>query len=390
MKFFHCIRQLHKLVPGPVTNMVALQSKQAKPLKPIRVPQTCSKGAKLLIRRIMDLLEHLKNNPFVLAPMAGITDKAFRSFMRKMGTGIVVTELVSATGLRHASAKTRRLMEFDQGQRPVGVQIFGYSMEDLDYAAREVEQMGADFVDLNFGCPVPKVVKKGAGSAILKDPVRLREVLRTVKSAVSIPVTIKVRTGWDSTTRNSMEVSQIAYDEGMTWMAMHGRTRAQGYSGLADWDYIGDVKAAAPLPILGNGDLTSASKAVSRLTESACDGVMIGRGCLKNPWIFEESLMQLKTGDSSFRADRDFQKVFRDLRIELESFFDDRLASLQLKKLAAWFSHGYPASAQFRKNIFQAKTLQEVSEHIEQYFQTNGDVIQADTSAEAFLMGGHG
>ena len=338
----------------------------------------------------MELLDHLHKNPFVLAPMAGITDKAFRSFMRKMGTGIVVTELVSATGLRHASQKTRRLMEFDQGQRPVGVQIFGYSMEDLDFAAKEVEQMGADFVDLNFGCPVPKVVKKGAGSAILKDPIRLREVLRTVKSAVNIPVTIKVRTGWDSQTRNAVEVSQIAGDEGVTWMAIHGRTRAQSYSGFADWDYIAEVKKASPIPILGNGDLTSANKAVSRLEESGCDGVMIGRGCLKNPWIFEESLEQWKTGDSSFRAERDFQKVFKELRIELESFFDERLSALQLKKLAAWFSHGYPASAQFRKNIFQAKTLQEVADCIEQYFDVNGDQIQADTSHEAFLMGGHG
>jgi nifR3 family TIM-barrel protein len=338
----------------------------------------------------MDLLEQLKANPFVLAPMAGITDKAFRSFMRKMGTGIVVTELVSATGLRHSSEKTRRLMEFDQGQRPVGIQIFGYSLEDLDFAAKEVEQMGADFVDLNFGCPVPKVVKKGAGSAILKDPIRLREVLRTVKSAVTIPVTIKVRTGWDAHSRNAIEVAQIAADEGITWMAIHGRTRAQAYSGEADWDYIKAVKDSSPIPILGNGDLTSASKAVNKLKESGCDGVMIGRGCLKNPWIFEESLVQWKSGDESYRADRNFNKVFKDLREELESFFDERLTALQLKKLAAWFSHGYPGSAQFRKKIFQSKSAQEVSDCIEEYFQTNGQAIQADTSNEAFLMGGHG
>src|SRR4051812_20930278 len=199
------------------------------------------------------LLAYLKAQPFTLAPMAAITDRPFRSFMREMGCGVVVSELVSATGLKYSSEKTLRMMEFEPSQHPVGIQLFGEELDHLSEAAKKVEQLGADFVDLNFGCPVTKVVKRGAGSACLKDLLFLREILRAVKSAVSIPVTIKVRTGWDENTRNSSEVAQIAFDEGITWMAIHGRTRAAQYNGLADWDYIRSVKASSPIPVIGNG-----------------------------------------------------------------------------------------------------------------------------------------
>src|SRR5262245_15684821 len=237
-----------------------------------------------------ELLSYLKAQPFVLAPMAAITDRPFRSFMREMGCGVVVSELVSATGLKYSSEKTLKLMEFDEVQHPVGIQLFGEELDHLSEAAKKVEQLGADFVDLNFGCPVPKVVKKGAGAACLRDPARLAEILRTVKSAITIPLTIKIRTGWDEGSRNALEIANIAYNEGVHWVAIHGRTRAQAYTGFADWDFISEVKEKAKLPILGNGDIQSAAQANSRLQQSGCDGVLIGRGCLKNPWIFEESL----------------------------------------------------------------------------------------------------
>jgi tRNA-dihydrouridine synthase B len=328
------------------------------------------------------ILEELQTNPFVLAPMAGITDRAFRSFMRAMGCGPVVTELVSATGLRYASDKTRRLMEFGPDQHPVGVQIFGENLGDLAVAAKEIEQMGADFVDLNFGCPVPKVVKKGAGAAVLKDPVFLGQILKTVKGAVSIPVTIKVRTGWDEGSRNATEVASIAANEGIAWMAIHGRTRAQGYSGEADWDYIAKVKASAQIPILGNGDIHSGERAQQRLRDSSCDGVLIGRGCLKNPWIFLEA--------RGLPFEKEFMAVFRTLRRELEGFFDDHMVGLQLKKLSSWYSHGYPDSSQFRKTVFAASTKDQVWQIIEDYFSKANARAQVDTSKDAFLMGGHG
>ncbi|OFZ18048.1 MAG: tRNA dihydrouridine synthase DusB [Bdellovibrionales bacterium RBG_16_40_8] len=337
----------------------------------------------------MNLLAYLKKNPFVLAPMAGITDCAFRSFMRELGAGIVITELVSATGLKHLSARTRKLMQFDGIQHPVGVQLFGGDISDLVMAAKEVEQMGADFVDLNFGCPVPKVVKRGAGSAALRDLIFLRDVLRAVKKAVKIPATIKIRTGWDEKTRNTHEVAQIAYDEGITWVAIHGRTRAQGYAGQADWDYIREVKTKASVPILGNGDIVTAIRANQRLQESGCDGAMIGRGCLKNPWIFKESNI-LFSENIEMKFNKNFSLLFDLLQSHLVKSHDLRMTALQTKKLAAWYSAGYPDSAQFRKNIFTLSDLAEVTNLAKDYFQQISCTVQHDTSSEPFLMGGHG
>jgi nifR3 family TIM-barrel protein len=337
------------------------------------------------------LLTELQNKPFVLAPMAAITDCAFRSYMRELGAGILTTELVSATGLKYQSEKTRQLMRFNSDQHPVGVQLFGEELEDLEIAAKEVEQMGADFVDLNFGCPVPKVVKKGAGSAVLKDLNHMRQILRTVKGAVQIPVTIKVRTGWDANTRNTHDVVQIAYDEGITWVAIHGRTRAQGYSGEADWAFISEVKSRAKLPIIGNGDIHTAKKACERLRESGCDGVMIGRGCLKNPFVFQEA--QALWSNQTLELNgvkKDFVQLFDRLYFHLSEFWDDRMMALQLKKLSAWYSAGYPGSAQFRKSIFQLSEVAAVRAQINEYFSQLNHIGQTDTSGEAFLMGGHG
>ncbi len=329
-----------------------------------------------------DLLAYMKNNPYFLAPMAGITDCAFRSFMRKMGCGIATTELVSATGLKYNSSKTIKLMKYTEDQSPVGIQIFGEELEHLHNAAKYISDMGADFIDLNFGCPVAKVVKKGAGSAVLKDLVQLRKVLRAVKSGSSIPVSIKVRTGWDDQNRNTDEVAQVAYDEGIVWVAVHGRTRQQAYKGLADWEYINQVAEKAKLPIIGNGDITSASIAQKRLTDGHCQGVMIGRGCLKNPWIFMQS--------RGIAFQRNFNEMFDDLRGFLETHFDDYLTTLQYKKLAVWFSAGYPQSSHFRKAVFQLKEKTEVFEVVDQYFDKIQHLPMRDTSDEPFLMGGHG
>ena len=336
-----------------------------------------------------DLLTHLKQNPFVLAPMAGITDRPFRSFMRELGCGAVITELVSATGLRYSPAKTRRLMDFERVQSPIGIQLFGEELTYLADAAREVEQLGADFVDLNFGCPVPKVVNKGAGSACLKDLNQLRATIRAAKSGISIPLTIKVRTGWDAHTRNTDQVVQIAHDEGVAWVAIHGRTRAAQYTGEADWGYIAQVKAGAPLPVLGNGDLTSAELAVGRMNESGCDGVMIGRGCLKNPFIFGQAMAR-RTGDASRSKEIPLNQLLERLLTHLESFYDERLVLIQMRKFAAWYSSGFDGAAAFRKDLFQAHDRPSTLGRIEDFFGELRMNHQADTSKEAFLMGGHG
>lgn len=334
------------------------------------------------------LIEKLRENPFVLAPMASITDQPFRTIMRKMGTGIVISELVSANGIRYGGDKTLRLMQYAEVERPVGIQLFGENLENLEYAAGKVEESGADFIDMNFGCPVKKVVQKGAGSAILKDLVQLRKVIRTVKSAVSIPVTIKIRTGWDHEQKNADEVAQVAYDEGMTWVAVHGRTRSQAYTGEADWDYIKSVKAVSPLPILGNGDITDARLAVGRMQESGCDGVMIGRGCLKNPWIFAEALA-LYRGEGLVKQ-KSFLPLINELHSELAAFHDDRTVMIQLRKFSMWFSSGYPGAAGFRKALFTTSNVEETLEKALEYYGKLDHGSRLDTSREAFLMGGHG
>lgn len=350
----------------------------------------------------VNLVNELKRNPFVLAPMAGITDSCFRSFMRELGCGPVVTELVSAHGIEFRSPRTLRLMEFAEMQRPIGIQLFGETPEILALGAKVIESMAADFVDLNFGCPVPKVVKKGAGSAILKDLAQVQRVFRAVRSATSLPVTVKIRTGWDESSRNAAEVAAIAYDEGLTWVAIHGRTRAAGYSGLADWDFIADVKAKSRLPIIGNGDVHDAATAVRRLEETGCDGVMIGRGCLKNPWIFADALQlwsarepgmgslshSVRSGD--FPRERDFARLFVRLKESYELSADERITLLQIKKFASWYSSGYPGAAQFRKAIFQTLSLDEAMFMTVSFFNELRLTDQGDTSREAFLMGGHG
>lgn len=338
----------------------------------------------------MHPVDALKENPFVLAPMAGITDHAFRTFMKKRGAGVVVTELVSANGIEYKSERTLKLMSFDESQRPVGIQLFGEDPDILARAAQVSEEMGCDFIDLNFGCPVPKVVKKGAGSGMLRDLDLLRRVLNSVKAAVKIPVTIKIRTGWDANTRNALEVCNIAYDEGISWVAIHGRTRAQGYSGQADWDFIGDVKAKTRIPVLGNGDILTPQQAIKRMKESGCDGVLIGRGCLKNPHIFMDTLSLWKEEQLQQNIARDYVSLFQDLREVIVAHCDEHITGIQLRKFAAWFSTGYPGASQFRKNLFQSKSNDELMGLALDFFKNIETIEQEDTSHEEFLMGGHG
>lgn len=335
-------------------------------------------------------LEALKQNPFVLAPMAGITDHAFRGFMKKLDASIVVTELISATGIEYKSQRTLDLMSYDEEQRPIGIQLFGEDPEIMANAAKFVEAEGADFVDINFGCPVPKVVKKGAGSAMMKDLPQMQKVLSAMVKAVKIPVTIKIRTGWEQNTRNALEVCNLAYNEGITWVAIHGRTRAAAYTGLADWEFISEVKAKTKIPVIGNGDILTPQKAVLRLKESGCDGVMIGRGALKNPLIFADALSLWR--GQSLRTDlkRNYAGIFRDLNDAIRTHSSEHITNIQLKKFASWFSTGYHGSSNFRKTIFQLKNNDEVLSCALDFFDSIGELEQEDTSHENFLMGGHG
>ena len=336
----------------------------------------------------LTLSDYIRKNPFFLAPMAGVTDNPFRSFMREMGCGLITTELVSASGLKENHQKTRQLMEFEESQRPVGIQIFGESAEAIGEGAKAAQDTGADFVDLNLGCPVNKIVKKGAGAALLKDLKILTKVLQQMRSKTTLPLSLKVRMGWDQNSLNADEVAHIAYNEGFSWMTIHGRTRNQGYSGQADWNYIKAIKVKAPLPIIGNGDLKTATQALEKLNFSKCDGVMIGRGCLKNPWIFLETKALLNKKPEPFN--RDCRQLINQLKIHLEKFYEERLFLLQIKKFCAWFSAGIPHSSSFRKNLFLEKDRTRVMELIEEFFDSPLSVTKEVEEYGPELMRGHG
>ena len=255
----------------------------------------------------------------------------------------------------------------------------------LSEGAKRVEELGVDFIDLNLGCPVNKIVKKGAGAALLKDLKSLERVLKSLRASVSIPLSLKVRTGWDASHRNALEVSNMAFDEGFSWMTIHGRSRAQGYSGQADWAYIGEVALKAKLPIIGNGDLHSAPQTVKALKSSQCKGVMIGRGCLSNPWIFRECLQELH----GTQFVRQSLKVLLDkFALDLEAFYEERIFLIQLKKFASWFSSGLPHSSFFRKKLFQTKGKQELFDVISSLFDTLSP--SPSKEYEPLLKQGHG
>ena len=336
-----------------------------------------------------ELLKNLKNHPFLMAPMAGVTDRVFRLFMKKQGAGILTSEFISAKGLLHNNEKTKKMMDFFEEERPIGIQIFGEDQTALITAAQNVEQSGADFVDLNLGCPVKKIIKQGAGSALLKEPEKLRKILRGIKNKIKIPLTIKIRTGWDHENRNALKISQLAWDEGVTWVTIHGRTRNQAYKGEADWNYIADVKNQSPLPVIGNGDLTSAQKAFDLLKKSGCDGVMIGRGCLKNPWIFQQC-MKLYKGRWEEVLSLNYMALFEFIKNQAENFSNERHLTLLLKKLAVWYSSGFAGAVEFRQSVFSSRSLDELFTSIKNFYSDLDPKMKEDTSQQDFLMSGHG
>jgi len=329
-------------------------------------------------------------HPFVLAPMAGITNSPYRRLMRKMGSSLVVSELVSATGIEYLSKRTLELLRFKDDERLVGLQIFGEDEHHLIKACQHIEKLGADFVDLNLGCPVPKVVSKGAGSAMCRDPKRLGEILSSMVKSVRIPVTIKIRTGWDQSSRNALDVVNAAQDAGVSWVVIHGRTRAQGYSGEADWDFIGNIKAKSTLPIIGNGDISTAELAVRRLKETGVDAVWIGRGALRNPFLFQQSKELWSDGRYN---DVNFERFLAFLVEQKEIFegdYDEKGALLFARKFLAWYAAGFPGCHEFRKRVFTVPTSQELWDLAFDFFRIAYHQRDSKFLSEPFLMGGHG
>lgn len=336
-------------------------------------------------------------HPFILAPMAGITHSPFRRLMRRRGSALVISELISANGLEYAKGRpgnrTEQMLQYQEDERILGLQIFGENEEFLCRASQRVEQVGADFVDLNLGCPVPKIVKKGAGSALCKDPKRLHQILKAMVDSVKIPVTIKIRTGWDAHTRNALEIVRAATDAGVAWVAIHGRTRAQGYSGDADWDFIGEVKAKSQIPIIGNGDIQTPEQAVSRYQNYGVDAVMIGRGALRNPFLFDQAESLLKGESYSMPTLEQYLLLLGEQKTLLQENWDDRMAMIQSRKFLSWYSAGYPGCHDFRKQVFsieEPETLWKTAESFFEQAMLKSKNRDLQFMAQPFLMGGHG
>lgn len=309
-------------------------------------------------------------NQVVLAPMAGISNTAYRQIIKEMGAGLIYAEMVSDKALVYGSEKTFDLLKMSDMERPIAQQIFGSDVDSFVKAAKLVEdKMHPDIIDINMGCPVPKVaIKSQAGSALLKNPDKIKEIVSAVVKAVSVPVTVKIRSGWDANSVNAVEVAKVIEEAGASAITVHGRTRAQGYSGNADWNIIKQVKEMVSIPVIGNGDVTSAEKAKEMLDFTGCDAVMIGRGVLGNPWLIKECVSYLESGiippKPSAREKIEMLKRHYQLLVDSTS---EKQAILEIRTHALWYIKGMPKSAYIKNEICKTKNSEDLFKILEDY-----------------------
>ncbi len=308
--------------------------------------------------------------PTVLAPMAGVTDLAFRLLAKEMGCGLVVSEMVSAKGLLYENCRTRELIKIDPRERPTAIQLFGSVPEELAEAARRVAAAGADIIDFNMGCPTHKIVKNGEGSALLRSVGKAAAILKAMVQAVDIPVTVKIRTGWDAASINVVEVAKALEQSGVSAIAVHARTREQFYSGTADWSLIRQVKQAVRVPVIGNGDVRTVQDAQRMLGETGCDAVMVGRAACGNVWIFRQIAAWLERGElpaGPTLAEKS-QTLMRhlDMLIELKG---SHIAIREMRRHAASYVKGYPKSAELRTRFNQAMSRADFEMILSEYLK---------------------
>ena len=307
----------------------------------------------------------LENN-LVLAPMAGVTDLPFRLLCRRQGAGLLCMEMVSAKAIYYKNKNTELLMEIHPEEHPVSLQLFGSDPDILAAMAAQIEERPFEILDFNMGCPVPKVVNNHEGSALMKDPKLVEEILTKMVKAVKKPVTVKIRKGFDEEHVNAVEIAKIAESCGVAAIAVHGRTRQQYYSGKADWDIIRQVKEAVKIPVIGNGDVTSGQKALDMFEQTGCDGVMIGRGCQGNPWIFRELLAYEETGSIPERpgTDQIRETMLRHARLQIE-FKGDYIGIREMRKHFAWYTAGMKHSAALRGRVNQVEHFEELEQLVD-------------------------
>src|SRR5579862_3146791 len=294
----------------------------------------------------------------VLAPMAGVTDTVFRRFIRNLGgCGLIMTEFTSSHGVRASlgarkPTKTLKYLEFEPEEHPISAQLFGADPEVMANAARVCQDLGFDILDINFGCPVNKVVKCNGGSGLLRDLPLVDQLLRTVRAAISIPFTMKFRAGWSDEDLVAVKMARLAEDNGLQAIALHPRTREQGYSGRADWTRIAEVKAAVKIPVIGNGDVLTPADAVRMVAETGCDAVMIGRAASSNPWIFRQIAQYLETGGYDQPTDQDRHAMMRTYFSMLIENGDKDMVG-KMKQFTTYFTHGVRNGARLRGEIYQ-------------------------------------
>jgi tRNA-dihydrouridine synthase B len=318
----------------------------------------------------MQIRELLKINPLVLAPMAGISDFPFRRICKELGAGLVFSEMVSVEALIREHKRTHSMLRTDPAERPVVFQIFGSKPASMAEAAHIVSQGEVDFIDINMGCPVPKILKSGAGAALLRDLGLAKEIMSAVVGASKVPVLVKMRLGWDAKNLVAVDVAQAAESAGIAAVTVHARTKAQGFSGHADWSMIKLVKKSVGIPIIGNGDVRSGQDAKRMMDETGCDGVMIARAIQGYPWIFREARQYLETGLAPAHPSHEERQaiMLRHLN-DMVTLIGEHIGVREMRKHLCWYTKGLHGAAEFRTTINHQATVQEVRQEIEKYFE---------------------
>ena len=312
-------------------------------------------------------MKHLKignielENRYILGPMAGVTDLPFRLLCREQGAGLLCMEMVSAKAIYYNNRNTESLLEIHPDERPVSLQLFGSDPKIMSEMAKRIEERPFALLDVNMGCPVPKVVKNGEGSALMKEPKLVYEIVSALVKAIEKPVTVKIRKGFDDDHVNAVEIAKIIEEAGAAAVAVHGRTREQYYSGKADWDIIRQVKEAVSIPVIGNGDVTSPQKADELVRRTGCDGIMIARGAQGNPWIFSEMIHWEETGEMPPRPDKDAvrEMMLRHARLQLE-YKGEFSGIREMRKHVAWYTKGLKGAAKLREKVNAVESLEEL------------------------------
>ncbi len=308
--------------------------------------------------------------PLVLAPLAGYTERAFRGLVRRTGgCGLVVTEMVSSEGLTRGSRVSRELASVTREERPVGIQIFGSDPARMADAAAVVEELGASLVDINMGCPVPKVIRTGSGAALMRDVDRAARLVASVAKAIRIPVTAKLRSGWDDDHINAPEVATALEQAGAAALTVHPRCRSERHRGRAAWKVIAEVKQAVGIPVIGNGDVTDPASARAMIQETGVDAVMVGRGALKNPWVFRQIDDDLSGRAVVEPSMEEFREALDFFIVQLQDYLPDQVVLNRVKALAGWVTKGLRGGAELRRNIYASKSLPEALGLFENYFR---------------------